>query len=278
MKAIVFNNTSRYHNGCKKVMEYLHADLNKNGYDVVQSVYGNTMTPDFDPDKFEESDLVVINGEGSMHHDKPIVTLYLNLLKMAKERGKKTALVNTVWQANPLSPEYKEVLQDTYISVREVLSQQELEKDGIESDVHLDLSYFVDVPERHAPVRPLVIGKFFSQSDYRPKGVPTVDIFKQDWDTIVNLLRHTDWFLTGRHHEMYAACKARCPFSTLAGNTWKNEGLFRTAGVNIPVGEGKLPHRAMKGFVLECNKHRMEYEKLFNWMESQPKFSLANKL
>ena len=278
MKVVILNNTSRYHKGCEKVMEYLHKDVVQSGHQIVASVMGNKDTLTDAWDKIEMSDAVIVNGEGTMHHDRPIPHSLLNVIRNAKKQGKKTALINTVWQSMTLDDEMKDVLRDTYISVREIMSAEELQKDNIDADIHLDLSYFNHVPEKVSPHRELVVGKFFDQSDYRPKDIPVLDIFKQDWDTFVNVLRSTDWFITGRHHELYASCKARCPFATLSGNTHKNEGLMKTAGVEIPIESPNLLHSRIPHFLARCKERRMEYEKLFNWMESQPKFTIANKL
>jgi polysaccharide pyruvyl transferase WcaK-like protein len=278
MKVTILNNTSRYHKGCEKVMEYLHKDVVQSGHQIVASVMGNKDTLTDAWDKIEMSDAVIVNGEGTMHHDRPIPHSLLNVIRNAKKQGKKTALINTVWQSMTLDEEMKDVLRDTYISVREIMSAEELQKDNIHADIHLDLSYFNHVPEKVTPHRELVVGKFFAQADYRPKNVPVLDIFKQDWDTFVNVLRSTDWFITGRHHELYAACKARCPFATLSGNTHKNEGLIKWAGVEIPIESPTLLHERVPHFLDICKERRMEYEKLFNWMESQPKFTIANKL
>ena len=278
MKVIVLNDTSKYHHGCYKVMEYLHNDLSSNGHHVLAYVGGNTDRLPNDPSYYENADAVIINGEGTMHHDRPLPHSLLNVLRNAKKKGMKTALINTVWQSMTLDTEMKEVLKDTYISVREIKSQRELQKDGIESDIHLDLSYFNDVPEVTLPNKEYVVGKFFFQSDFRPRGVPSLDIFKDKWNKIVNTLRTTDWFITGRHHELYAACKARCPFSVLSGNTWKNHGLIETAGVDILIGDPHMRHEHISRFVDKCKERRMEYEKLFNWMELQPKFTVKGKL
>jgi hypothetical protein len=271
-KAVVLNDTNDYHHGCRKVMEYLHTDLIMNGYEIISS---SRRSYEF----LEECDLLVLNGEGTMHHDKPIPHELLSMLKKAKKSGAKTAMINSVWQSMTIDDEMKDVLSDTYISVREVKSQYAMyETIGKKVDVHLDLSFFVDVPDLLSTERDMVVGKFFAQPDYRPGNLPVVDIFQIDWDTLVNILRYTNWFITGRHHEMYASCKARCPFSTLSGNTWKNEGLFETAGVEIPVGSPTLIHDNIPKFVDECKEKRGEYEKLFNWMHRQPKFTIANKL
>jgi len=259
-------------------MEYLYKDIRKCGHELLAVVRGNSDTVVNLDNIVKDIDAVIINGEGTMHHNRPVPHQYLNILRNAKKMGKKTALVNTVWQSMTLDDEMKDVLRDTYISVREVMSARELQKDDIHADIHLDLSYFNDVPEKMSAHRELVVGKFFSQSDYRPQGVPYVDIFKQDWDTIVNVLRSADWFITGRHHELYAACKARCPFAVLDGNTHKNIGLIETAEVVVPVAPPKLAKKNIPDFLARCKEHRMEYEKLFNWMERQPRFTLAGKL
>lgn len=278
MKVIIFNDTSDYHKGCEKVMEYLHKDVQNCGHQLLASVKGNKDRVEDVQNYFMEADAVIVNGEGTMHHDKPVPHQLLQVIRNAKVLGKKTALINTVWQSMTLDDEMKDVLRDTYISVREVMSQEELQRDDIRADIHLDLSYYNDVPEKVSPQRELVIGKFFMQQDYRPEGINHIDIFKDDWNTVVNILRNTDWFITGRHHELYAACKARCSFAALSGNTWKNEGLIKTAGVDIPIESPTLLHSRIPEFLDRCKEHRLEYVKLFDWMQTQPKFTIANKL
>lgn len=278
MKVIIFNDTSDYHKGCEKVMEYLHKDVQNCGHQLLASVKGNKDRVEDVQNYFMEADAVIVNGEGTMHHDKPVPHQLLQVIRNAKVLGKKTALINTVWQSMTLDDEMKDVLRDTYISVREVMSWEELQRDDIRADIHLDLSYYNDVPEKVSPQRELVIGKFFMQQDYRPEGINHIDIFKDDWNTVVNILRNTDWFITGRHHELYAACKARCSFAALSGNTWKNEGLIKTAGVDIPIESPTLLHSRIPEFLDRCKEHRLEYVKLFDWMQTQPKFTIANKL
>src|SRR6056300_1317993 len=268
-KAVVLNDTNDYHHGCRKVMEYLHTDLIMNGYEIISS---SRRSYEF----LEECDLLVLNGEGTMHHDKPIPHELLSMLKKAKKSGAKTAMINSVWQSMTIDDEMKDVLSDTYISVREVKSQYAMyETIGRQVDLHLDLSYFVDVPTQNFEHKDLVIGKFFMQQDYRPENISVLDIFKTEWNECVNTLRNTDWFVTGRHHELYAACKSRCPSTVLSGNTWKNEGLFETAGVDIPCGAGNLLHDKIPNFIDECKEKKEEYKKLFDWMEMQPKWTCA---
>ena len=103
------------------------------------------------------------------------------------------------------------------------------------------------------------------QKDYRPKGISHIDIFKDDWNTVVNILRGTEWFVTGRHHELYASCKARCYFSALDGNTHKNVGLMKTAGVEIPIESPQLIHSKIPEFIDRCKEQKKEYDLLFRF-------------
>ena len=279
-KVIVFNNTGKYHNGCKMVMKYLHTNLHENDCKLTQSVWGNIQTPQFEPRNYLDADMVVVNGEGTMHSGRPLPMFYINLLADAKRQGKKTYLINTVWQNMPSTPEINESLgQIDYIGVREVLSQQELkDKHGVDSHVHMDLSYNVPVEYEDKGQHDLVVGKFFSRNDWRPIGVPTVDIFNDSWHDIVNILRGTRVFVTGRHHELYAACKARCPFVFLQGNTHKNEGLLKTADVEIPYARINATNNDIRKIASMAYQHMDQYEKLFNFMERHPKLDFSNIL
>ena len=274
MKVIIFNNTSKYHKGCAKVMDYIHNNLISNNHTIIDSVLGNGTYQSISDykNKIAMSDAVIVNGEGTMHHDAPHAHKLLDTIRYAKRRGKKTFLINTVWQAMNIDKEIKEVLQDTYISVREIRSHKELLKQGINSHINIDLSFFNDVPYEEKPENDLITGKFFFFKDYRLKNVPFLDIFVNEWDFMVNTLRSTNWFVTGRHHELYAAAKAKCKFLVLKGNTWKNEGLIETAGVSIPVPSGKIDHKQIPYFLDMCKERELEYVKFFDWIHKQPKF------
>jgi|LWDU01.1.fsa_nt_gi polysaccharide pyruvyl transferase WcaK-like protein len=268
MKVKVFNDTSNYHSGCREVMRYLYHDLSDCGHDIV-----NTL---------EEADLVVVNGEGTMHHNERTAQDLLSVLLLAHRSGKKTALVNSVWQRMTITKSIKDMLNASYVSVREVLSQNELKKVGVKSNIHLDVSYFVDVPEIEVTNKDeLVVGSFFFRENWRPNDTPNIDIFKDEWDVIVNTLRCSKHFFTGRHHELYAACKARCPFTVIDGNTHKNFGLIETAkndgvNVNIILGTKNLSEVDYSKTISTNRKRESEYEKLFDWMQKQPKFSFKN--
>jgi hypothetical protein len=69
MKILIFNDTRNYHHGCAKVMEYLHKDLIDNGHTILNSITGNRdLLPNVEM-QFIEADMILVNGEGTMHHD-----------------------------------------------------------------------------------------------------------------------------------------------------------------------------------------------------------------
>ena len=62
----------------------------------------------------------------------------------------------------------------------------------------------------------------------------------------------------------------------LSGNTHKNEGLFATAGVNIPT----LPFDATNDQIIQAIKnihmYKDDFKKLFSFMSNQPIPNLLN--
>lgn len=270
-KVVIYNDTSEYHYGCKMVMQYLYSDLQGCDVEVV--------------DNFADADAIIINGEGTMHHDRNAPKVLLDVLVRGHKAGKQLFLVNTVFQNIPLCPLMIEALKNTHISVREVKSQTYLKETyDIDSEVHLDFSYYM-VPNaifRTPKVieHEVVFGENFFRPPYQSKNkeLQRVNIFQDDWMHIVSKIRSAEWFITGRHHEMYAACVAETPFVVLRGNTWKNEGLLETAGVDIPTLDGEASDSEIYALWQDCKTRLSEYEMLFQWMKHQPKFTFQGKL
>ena len=245
MKAILFNDTSHYHSGCNAAMEYLHQEIKTHGL-LLESVKSKEF-PEYCDKKFKIADTIIINGEGTMHHDAPLAKWYLDLISKAYSFNKKIFLINTVWQEMTLTDMLKKILRESYVSVRDIRSQSELTRQNINAHFHLDLSYNNRPPDLYpgwgessfnqetfqGKRKGLIIGTFSNPDDNRQKDIPSVNIFKESWNDIIQKLAQAEYFITGRHHEMYAACIARCPFYVFKGNSWKNEGLLRTASCHL---------------------------------------------
>lgn len=233
MKILILNNTSSYHNGCKAVMAFFKPHFANHQVDFYNERENFSVI-------HKDYDVIVCNGEGSMHHNKK--KFLMRYMLEAKRTGKIVALVNSVWQE--MDKAWANTINEAcdYISVREVKSKKYLQSQlpGREIDVNLDLSYFYEVKYNEKPHQGLTSGGLFSA---KPKVLTlmgfgekhNVNVFRTKWEDLVNELRHTDFLVSGRHHEIYAALVAECPFLAVEGNTWKNSGMVETIGVDLPV-------------------------------------------
>ena len=250
MKVLLLNDTSAYHNGCKVVVEALTKK-----YGVTDTVTTSVMTSgQFNGIDYSQYDLVVLNGEGSIHDSARTGMMFLSELKLAQWQGVETKLVNTVWQN--MSHKFDDVLRKcTEITVREVHSFNEMLTHAIIPDIVPDCSYFVDVPIAQYDHVEIYEGQYWGESSSGK--YPIINIFNDPWNEIVNKLRNAELLITGRHHEMYAACKAKCRFLIKEGNTWKNKGLLDTVDAKIPWDiEGVL-----------AGKYDKEYQKIWDFLD-----------
>lgn len=266
---LLLNNTEKYHNGCKSVIDYF-----KSYFSLDNLIVSKNTRPSIKKISLDNIDTVILNGEGTMHDDAEEAVKFLKILKEAKLKGCRTMLVNSVWQNN--STETTQLLKYVdYISVREIKSKKEilkfLDKD---IDINLDLSYYkniVDLPYNNT--HNIVAGNRFGlESEGRPKiqnigEDRSIDIFTQKWDEIISILKNSKLLITGRHHEMYAACRANCPFIVLEGNTHKNSGLFETFGVKLPVLEQNASDEEIINCVKTIDDYRDQFILLFKKMK-----------
>lgn len=75
------------------------------------------------------ADLVVINGEGALHHDRPAVADVIALAKWRSELGKPTVLLNTSWFEN--APDRgRDLGAFSLVAVRESVSARKISGDG----------------------------------------------------------------------------------------------------------------------------------------------------
>jgi len=271
MNILILNNTESYHYGCKSVMSVLKSQFPTANIALKNKDKSNI---------FNNIDMLVVNGEGTMHDDAKKAKSLLLSIKAAHEQGIKTMLVNTVWQRN--SKDLTNMLQYAdYISVREIKSKKEILKDiNLDVDVNLDLSYYYDVPYNKTPNCNIVSGNYYVDKSSKNGSAiikdigedDYIDIFNESWEDVVNKLRHSKLLVTGRHHEMYAACKAECPFIVLEGNTHKNSGLFETFEVDIPTLPIDASLSDIRELILKIDQY--DFQKLFSKMKKykQPNF------
>jgi len=111
-QAVVLNDTStRYHHGCSRVMRLLLRGLDEAGVEVTAR---SPARADWARDEaflraLRRAQVVVINGEGTLHDGAPMGARLLSVLDHPDAAGKPVALVNALWQDNP--PEWDDWLR-----------------------------------------------------------------------------------------------------------------------------------------------------------------------
>lgn len=261
---------SEYHGGCAAVTDYMVKLLQPAGQLVTHDDY----------------DVLVINGEGSMHHNSSHFKQKMNELGQAVGRGKPAYLVNSVWQEN--APSFADIVvgQLGRLVFREQASQNDfLQRLSGNTAVRLDVSYSADIDESAVFTdyqRDIVLTDFYSTefgNFVRYTGgyltrYPYLDMMSGiSWSSMVKSLRTASVLVTGRHHAVYAACRARTPFVTLKGNTHKIEGMIQMSGLPIPVYE--KPQQIGEG-IRWARRNKAVYEAFFDWMDAQPRLTLAD--
>ncbi|MBN8630308.1 MAG: polysaccharide pyruvyl transferase family protein [Rhodobacterales bacterium] len=91
------------HFGCMRVMRTIRAELARRGMPDLPSIKVGT---DWRRDagltaRIDAADVVVINGEGTLHHGKRRGRWLLEAGARVKARGGRVALINALWQDNP---------------------------------------------------------------------------------------------------------------------------------------------------------------------------------
>jgi len=269
-KILFVGNHSSFHCGGEAVSNYLRKEIGTIG-DVVE--------------EGDDYDLLIVNGEGSMHHERPTFRKKMAVIAKCLESGRDAFLVNSVWQAN--SKEHDHLLKKIKrIVVREQMSRDDLkEVHGIDSQVRLDVSFWADIDEA-APARKehgdkAVVGDFYSDefmNFVRYTGGPFrrysfVSMEKISWSSFVKELRTASLFVTGRQHGVFAACRAGTPFVALKGNTHKIEGMVNMSGMPIPVCRSP---KELSDAVNWAKDNRAAYDDFFAWMRSLPRFTMTD--
>jgi hypothetical protein len=137
LRAVLFNATERNgHHGCALVAAQTDKLAKEAGIDVVARLDLGI------PSKFDERagyDMVLVNGEGSVHHDQPAAMRVANVGRFFRRIGKPAYLINASYEAN--GPRISEgVACFRLIYVRDTRSRDELAKLGIAATVVPDLS------------------------------------------------------------------------------------------------------------------------------------------
>lgn len=101
--AVILNDTStRHHHGCTRVMRLLLAGLERHGLTVTArspARHDWVRDPKF-LRELEAANVVVINGEGTLHHGRPAGAALLSVVDHPACQAP-VALINALWEKNP---------------------------------------------------------------------------------------------------------------------------------------------------------------------------------
>ena len=104
LNAVILNDTrGDNHFGCFRVMRMIEANLAVRGINVIANSIVRT---DWEKNRsfleaMAKSDLVVINGEGTLHHGSRHGERLLKVVDHPARAGKPVVLVNALYQDNP---------------------------------------------------------------------------------------------------------------------------------------------------------------------------------
>ncbi len=231
-KVVLIGDTSLNspHFGCQLVGQTFREQFSRCGLDLIASLPFDYEHFPVIPEALEQADLVVINGEGSIHHGR-----YHELVKLASSYP--AALVNCVYQENPVWPELKDFI---YISTRESLSANEIRAQGVQCEVVPDVLFASSLLNSfvcQGAVNDVGITDNAQKITYRlgpfklrlrpgqsPKQKTVADYLKF-------LCQHKRLCI-GRFHAAIAASVLKIPLSTWDSNTWKMRGLMQDMGVS----------------------------------------------
>ena len=144
-RPVVLINDTRadLHHGCWRVMRTLEGQLARVDLEVVARApaHADWRKDPAIAEAIGKAALVVVNGEGTIHHDRPAGEALLAVGAAARSAGVPAALVNASWDAN--GPAYTRALTDfTLVSVRESRSAAQIQAAGLAARVVPDLSLF----------------------------------------------------------------------------------------------------------------------------------------
>jgi len=160
--ALVLNDTfvDRHH-GCARVMSGLSNLLNT--VDIGICCYSPAHTDwRMDPNvlaALDKADIIIVNGEGTLHHDSPQGDILLEIISVASNLKIPCALVNALWQDNGAA-QIAKLSGFDLVYARDSFSNDQITGFGIACGYSPDLSFY----DSYTPGRGESVGVGFTDS------------------------------------------------------------------------------------------------------------------
>lgn len=240
MNILLLNDTSdNGHIGCVGVMEAYKKMLNKH---MVTMLKPNE-SPNFDI----RYDLVILNGEGTMHNDCLQSIRFIEILGQYQKKGTPTWLINSVWHMMEYGKNIIEKLDlftvrdsnsfdqafTRHENVRLIPDIFLLNEYEFESGPHW---YWTDVHHERKDIEKIIDIKqpwYYAPLRTKSKSVQSwIGSHLQAYSYMGNV--NPCGLVTGRHHGIYLAVLLDIDFIAMPSNTPKIEGLLRMVGAKVP--------------------------------------------
>jgi hypothetical protein len=258
------------HAGCKAVMRSLSAAIAGAGLTVTGRHI--TGTRQIDAQDFDAADILLINGEGTIHHSGPRALFLLQLIQRAKTAGKRIALVNALFQQYDAPAD--DILSGlALLTTREPRSSAFARRFGGQPITLLD-SAADPAFLTNGKARKLTTGRVIGGAHRHGLIPDPFAAYEGDrltmrgttYEDIVATLRTAEIYLTAQHHGVYAAALAGCPFVATPSNSHKIESFIDWTGLPIPIAMRLDEIDPAIAFAL---KNRSMYAELADWVRQK---------
>ncbi|NBK99521.1 MAG: methyltransferase domain-containing protein, partial [Erysipelotrichia bacterium] len=256
-KAILINDTSNAnHHGCSYVKEAIVENLEKRNYTLIKSSFNgeNWITNQQLVELIRTVDLIIVNGEGTLHHSQNTAIELVKIAKFAYDNSIKCVLINSVFQDNnEFINQYMKYFD--LIFVRETRSKYELMRIGVDSEVVPDLSFYSckqskqndqkkSIGVTDSVYQQLTDGLYeyaiAKQCDFIPILKQNAGYVSTKYDQYCQAsnseyyekIANTNFIICARYHSLCLALQAEVPFLAISSNSHKIEGLLEDIGLS----------------------------------------------
>lgn len=260
--AILLNDTSgESHVGCSQVITNIRLVCEANSIHITRTFTRQQIVKD---PRFSvvahASDLIIVNGEGSLHHSPECTESLLGISSKVPK-----ILINSVWEKMYCC---EDLLRNFFqISVRESRSFQEMKEIVSMDKVRIvpDMIFYSTgalEPQKLGYsdcVMPFVSSTLRKRSNYFPL---QTEASSPDIHAYIAWLKSLDLYVTGRFHGVCLAMMLGIPFLAIPSNSFKIEGLLEDCNCTELMIRGLSEVEKKRGEAMQAVEKTLKYSSL----------------
>lgn len=150
MNTIILNDTrSDQHIGCELVVSNSLRKCKEHGLNVISTIStaDASKASQLLRSQLDQVDLVLLNGEGTLHDDQPNALHLLKAAKLAKASGVKVVLYNAHWSDNPKGKQYLENFDLIYCRDHNSLNNLLADSPEAKAQMVPDMTFVTEFPQ-----------------------------------------------------------------------------------------------------------------------------------